>query len=219
MKFLIKMLTLITKMLTLITKALIKLTSFLSEKFLSATILKKISIVYDSSLDCHIVKLENDFNLSGKELLKSIWKTLKDIPEWKNIPKKIILIGLHNSEENRTYFIHKNVLIEEDTTFDNYYDLVENVLENLEEIDQTTNYDQIQINIWQVKVRTTTNKNLGKRMYHTSSPVASKISCKAISPLKISSKIKLGIICSLDVETISINKIQIPVAISFAYIF
>jgi len=35
--------------------------------------------------------------------------------------------------------------------------------------------------------------------------------------LKICGKREVGVVCTLDVETISINKIQTPIAISFAY--
>lgn len=57
--------------------------------------------------------------------------------------------------------------------------------------------------------------NIHVRGYHSSSIINN--SRYNISPLKPVKNVKIKNICAMDLETIELNKIQIPVAISFAY--
>lgn len=132
-------------------------------------------------------------------------------------------MALINGQE---FCFHHNVLITNNTTFEDYYKKVKDII--------TQNYDEgypvdvipsFKVMVWnmdnvknkRIKItkNTTTNNKfnllVNNRKFHSSSA-----GCNSIKPLKDEILGALDSFASMDIETINYNDIQIPVAISFS---
>lgn len=57
-----------------------------------------------------------------------LWNTLSQLKEWKSIEKKIVLAAFHNPETNKKFYIHRNVVISNSTTLNEYYNKIKKSL-------------------------------------------------------------------------------------------
>ena len=178
-----------------------------------------IEVKYNTHFKYYEILLENNGELIGVDLFSSIWKTLIDLSEWNNFETKIIIMEIYNTETNESYYIHKNIVIDKNTTFQMYYDSIKNIVANYTSRYQSVEFDQVKIKIWPMILSNSKyilNEKPVVRKFHTQ---IDRNKIGELKPLAKCGKKGLGILCALDVETISINNVQIPIAISFAYRF
>ena len=192
------------------------------------------NITYNSTTKRYSAVFLNKSDIRGLEFLQYLWKSLNSLNEWNLHDKKVMIIAFIDTATNKSYFIHKNVLITRTTTFQMYYTHVEKFLQiywEIHSVDIIDSYRFIVVHFShivdkksdsnkKVKFRTKLVKELikdNKKYYHTS--VNNQINKNwLIKPLKIAGLNKNAKICVLKFETIKLNSnIQIPVAISFAY--
>ena len=191
--------------------ASIKVESINSKKGIS---ILNISTLYKGKcLQFHIV---NKKLLESKLVLKFIFKLLMSNEQFINFGfKKVIIITAILNEGEFSY--HSNVLINNKTKFNTYYNLVRDNISTL--YDHGYSIDAIQF--FKVRVFNMDNlqnkhikiskdgiKVLGNRNYST------QITKSLIKPLNAPKSIKPSNFNTMDIETIGINNVQIPIAIS-----
>ena len=182
--------------------------------------LNLLSVEYKSSGRYLIYTLQNPFLLTGKDLLFSLYRTLEDNEQFKEFgSKKIVITSAVRGSQK--WSVHHNVLITKTTTFQDYYAQVQETFEthvhgyNLEEIIvlyrvKVWNLDHAknaQITVHKNKFKKDLTNKPGTRGYKT-----------LITPLKPSKNILIPkSITTMDIETITHNNYQVPIAISTAY--
>ena len=107
------------------------------------TSLQIVEINHDLNLRCLKLVMINNNNLEGKELFKGIYSTLMSDKEFINFGynKIIILSGVIAS--NQEYNLHCNILVNNDTTFESYYDEVVNDLSNYNNLEYGYHNEEI----------------------------------------------------------------------------
>src|SRR6266702_2864318 len=84
--------------------------------------------------------------LDHKYLFVALFSALILEEEFKKIGKKIIIVSI--SKEDKTFYIHKNIIIDENTTIDNYLEKIKNSIQAFYE----SGYPITTFNILQVKL-------------------------------------------------------------------
>nr|WVH38182.1 DNA polymerase [Lenzites betulinus] len=184
---------------------------------------------YDSEGRFHEYVFTNDNLIPVKPALRLIYKRLTHLSSFiESGNKKIIMV--HGIIDNKDFSLHHNVLIENDTLFEDYYSEIEDIIQV--RYDEFYDIDAIQlfrIRIWNmdnienqhIKITQVARKPyqaIQKRDYHPSinkHPIKiQKRGIHHITPLKYSSKHIEGFL-AMDIETISNDtKSQIPILIS-----
>jgi DNA polymerase elongation subunit (family B) len=129
--------------------------------------------------------------------------------------------------EDKTFFIHKNIIIDENTTIFNYLDKIKHNIQTFYESGYPlTTFQILQIKLWDyerktiLRVQQKTQTNLlhkFKRNFHYSCVNNKNTNLNTINPLKTPHTLHKMAIATIDIETIVLNNIQIPIAISFSY--
>jgi hypothetical protein len=171
-----------------------------------------------------LLTYENNELLDHKNVFIALFKGLMLEPEYQHIGKKILIVSL--VKKDKTYFVHKNIIIDENTTVDTYIDKIKYNIQSFYE----SGYPISEFPILQIKLWDYTTNSSGKRLstsnsiyqfgrgFHTSS-VNSKIKYdNSIKPLPQPKILIRGEIATLDLETIEFNGNQLPISISFSYI-
>ena len=210
-----------------------------------AQILKVLEIKYNYNMRALSIIMSNENMLDGEELFEAIYNALMNNKEFINFGFQKIIILTCMLDDFKEYNLHSNVLINNDTTFTEYYNEISNDLSGYYNLEY--GYQNLNIIRYTVKVWDCSNlNNLNIKMTHnaitmekTSNSIAKSnlnnknirtYSTKATSnkpwfkgiipPLSLfNKKGKLflehpALIFTMDIETIKINNIQVPIAIS-----
>ena len=188
------------------------------------------SISFDKRLNCHVFEFENNKLLDHYKLILAIFKTLKSIPEFNDNKDKVIIASVHFPTKigDKKYFIHRNVGLNGDTTIEEYLNKIDSQLNKFYESGyEVHTFTHITIKMWEIgsdqkltpKIKKQSNPiHIQKRGIHTDIIKSKKTKDKnIIAPLKTPKTIHPKNIYTMDIETMNINNIQTPIAISFAY--
>ena len=93
-------------------------------KLLSTGVLNVLSIHYNKDMRCLIITMSNDNLLEDEELFRSIYNTFTSIDEYKNFGNFKIAILSCVLQNDKEYNLHPNIVINNDTTFDEYYKII-----------------------------------------------------------------------------------------------
>ncbi len=189
--------------------------------------LKLLNKEYDEESKCTILTFENNYLLDHKNLFAALFAALILQSEFKKNGKKIMIVSIFN--EDKTFFIHKNIIIDENTTIFNYLDKIKHSIQTFYESGYPlTAFQILQIKLWNYetkiilngKKKTQTNSiHQFRRNFHNNSVKFTQNQTDLIKPLKTSKNINKTSIATIDLETIQLNNNQIPISISFSYIF
>ena len=131
--------------------------------------------------------------------------------------------------EDKTFYIHRNIIIDENTTIQNYLSKIEGHIQYFYESgivspNQISTFTYLEVKLWDVypkgnvrgKQKTTNFKihNL-RRGFHTCNILTNNLNL--IKPLKKIKNLKKLPIATIDIETIDLNHNQLPISISFSY--
>ena len=215
--------------------------------------LKVLTVQYDKNLRCLKITMFNNHLLESEALFKAIYNTLMTNDEFKFLGFQKIIILSCVLENNKECNLHSNILIDNDTSFEEYYSYTSKELSNYNNLLYGYNNENVNryiIKVWNVdndknlKIKQTFNaiKNLNSynsavkakyfriykkhatrnvRLFSTSIVLNNKHWSKGlISPISLLNKkgeLKLKHpkpIFSMDIETVKLNSIQIPIAIT-----
>lgn len=188
---------------------------------------------------CLNFTMSNPTGLEGKELFLAIYNSLKDSHEYLNFGLEKIIIVSALLENSKEYNLHSNVLVDNLTTFEDYYLYISKELDNYFNLEYGYNNQTIIrfiVKVWNVdndknlKIKQThntlkwskrhINKAISNNLRSYSTLVDRKWSKGLISPLSLYNKngdLKLESpkpFFTMDIETINFNNIQVPIAIS-----
>ena len=179
---------------------------------------------YDLGLRCLNLHIINPDLYESRVLLEGIFNAItthKAFINFGNI-KSIILSAVMHKEMKGEYNLHHNVLIDSTTTFNQYYNEVGNIVNS--KLDHGYSIEVIEyykVKVWNLDLMKNSqiklsNKGkidfLGYRSFSTSSSCLAKRGNISISPINVDKTTnKFG---TMDIETMNINGIQTPVAIS-----
>ena len=177
---------------------------------------------YDENSKCTIFTFENNYLLDHKNLFSALFTGLSLQPEFLKEGKKIMIVSI--SKEDKTFYIHKNIIIDENTSVYNYLEKIKHSIQTFYE----SGYPISTFNILQVKLWNYQSNSLIKgkkdsihkfrRSFHTSSIINGNRDTNLIKPLKTPQNINKMMIATIDLETIELNNNQLPISISFSYI-
>nr|WLF85167.1 hypothetical protein [Amanita phalloides] len=132
-------------------------------------------------------------------------------------------------KDDKTFYIHKNIIIDENTTINIYLDKIKNSIQSLYESGYPiTEFNILQIKFWEYnpksinkgrKISSSNTIHKFTRGFHTSN-INNKIKNKnlnLIKPLKEPKIVNKSLITTIDLETIEFKGNQLPISISFSY--
>lgn len=165
---------------------------------------------------CKIFYLSNNSLLDGKPLLEALYHALLNNEIFKEFGfHKVIIISAINNGIEFNY--HHNILINNLTTFEEYFDKVKDIIEVRYEDGYEININtDFKVIVWNmddlvnknIKI-TRTATTISKREYHTKAK-----SC--ISPIKLSNRdLVNSSFATIDLETIMVKGVQECILISF----
>jgi hypothetical protein len=108
--------------------------------------LKLIDKQYDKVSKFTLFTFGNNKLLDHKYLFAALFSGLIAQEEFKKIGKKILIVSISN--EDKTFHIHKNIIIDENTTVNNYLDKIKNSIQVFYE----AGYPLTSFNILQIKL-------------------------------------------------------------------
>jgi hypothetical protein len=219
-------------MITKILSALINILNYIIIKLNKKYNLQVTARIYNDSGRFYQYILTNNNLLSHKDVLKGIYNTLMSDKIFKNFGfhKVIIVSALLDGHESN---YHHNILITNNTTFDEYYNKVKDIIathfDNGYQLDVVEGF---KILVWNmdslanknIKITSSTIKNYKPgvqghktqiRGFHTSNLLNkfNNLNLTHFTPLK-REPITAIEFATMDVETMNYNRKQIPVAIS-----
>lgn len=219
------------------------LTYILSYQYRILKSLKILETNYDFNMRCLKLTMINNNSLSGEDLFKGIYQTLMSNKDFNNFGfHKIIILSVTLSN-NREYNVHSNILIDNNTTFEDYFLFVSKDLSNYNNLEYGYHNEEIlkyNVLCWNVddkknsKIKQTHNTLLVKGVSprinkigyqnirsFTTSPVINRYWYKGlIKPISLFNKkgilkqLFVKTFFTMDLETIELNNLQIPIAIS-----
>jgi hypothetical protein len=146
---------------------------------------------------------------------------------YKQVGKKIVITSIFSDEKE--YFIHKNIVINNETSINQYLEKIQSSIKKLYE----SGYEFSTFPIIRIKLFILDNNrkngientsvspfHIQRRSFHNSSINLKTNILDSINPLKqpsIFKEFKSKSICAMDIETIDLNNQQYPIAISFSY--
>ena len=186
--------------------------------------LKLINKEFNEISKSNILTFENNKLLDHKHLFKALFAALELEPEFKKEGQKIMIVSI--SKEDKTFFIHKNIIIDENTTINIYLDKIKNSIQSFYESGYPlTTFNILEVKLWDLNNKTTGKRGItsnsihqSRRSFHTSCINLANKDLNLIKPLKIPKNINKLLIATIDLETIEINNVQIPISISFSYL-
>jgi hypothetical protein len=243
---LIKILDSILKFFKIIAHIITKITNFINHsriKLSKDQTMKIIQIERNINTREKIYHLLNDNLYKHEEAIRAIYNTLMSNEDFIKFGFSKVIIAFANFE-GRMISYHTNVLLSNDTSFEDYYNSVVNhiqiyFLESETIVDSGMYTDVIPyyiIRVWDMDNYSNKNikitKNISTQPNMSANFINSKINKKFFSTFtninrsrkkfieaipKYNLPNKLNIISAMDVETIILNDTHIPIAISIAY--
>jgi hypothetical protein len=130
------------------------------------------------------------------------------------------------SKEDQTFHIHKNIIIDENTTINIYLDKIQNSIQAFYDSGYPiTTFNILEVKLWDLNSKKKTQGKKGntihqfRRSFYSSSLINRNKDLNLIKPLKVPKNINKLLIATIDLETIHFNNTQIPISISFSYLF
>jgi hypothetical protein len=188
--------------------------------------LNLINITYDENLKFYNLDFENSQLYTKDMLMRALWKGFIDTELYKKEGLKSVITTIFSEEKE--YFIHKNIIINNETSIDQYLSKIESSIKKLYD----SGYEFSTFPIIRIKLFILENKKIGikksnlspiyiqRRSFYNSSLINKNVNLNSIKPLKsppIFKELKGKLICAMDIETINLNNNQIPIAITFSY--
>jgi hypothetical protein len=131
-----------------------------------------LEIKFNRNMRCLTITMNNPKTLEGKELFEEIFKALKLNEEFNKFGNSKIIILSAILESNQEHNLHSNILIDNDTTFENYYNEISNELDKYNNLEY--GYGNESILRFVVKVWNCDHKgNLNIKMTHDTTNVGS----------------------------------------------
>jgi DNA polymerase type B, organellar and viral len=187
--------------------------------------LKLISKEFDENSKHTLLTFSNNKLLDHKNLFVALFAGLALQDEFKKEGKKIMIVSI--SKEDRTFNIHKNIIIDENTTVNNY---LEKILSSIQAFYESgypiTTFEILQVKLWDYQPQSLVRGKKGttsntvyqsRRSFHSSCLINKNTNLNLIKPLKIPKNINKLLIATIDLETIELNNNQVPISISFSY--
>jgi hypothetical protein len=168
----------------------------------------------------------NNKLLDHMYLLAALFSGLMMQDEFKKIGKKVLVVTVIS--DDKTYMIHRNIIIDENTTIEIYLEKIKNSIQAFYDSGYPlTTFNLLQVKLWDWKPRGSQGKkdissnpiHIPRRSFHFSCLNSINKDLNLIKPLKIPNNINKILIATIDLETIELNNNQIPISISFSYIF
>lgn len=240
------------------------------ENYTKNRVLQLLSVDYSKSLRSLDFTMSNPELIEGKQLFRAIYNTLMFSEDFIEFGVNKIIILSCTLMDNKNYNLHANTLINNETSFEDYYSTIESSLSNYYNLEHGYNFENIArfiVKVWNVddkrnlKIKHSLNGNitytaigdnilphpLGKIVSPTNIFSNTAMLCTAgsvisnnkfgirtyitsavnrhwskgkITPLSlynIKGNLKQQFvkpIFTMDIETMKINNVQIPVAIS-----
>jgi hypothetical protein len=206
-------------------------------EFNSILSLKILETQYNKSMRCLSIVMENHELIDdNEELFQAIHNTIQECDEFINFGNEKIIILSCILENHKEVNLHSNVLINNLTSFEEYYDSISDDMDNYSNLQYGYNSQLIikfivkawdVSNLKNVRIKTTHNAiTIERKSVRSYSTVASTFLTKKdwskglITPLSLfDKKGKLMLdhpkaIFTMDIETIKLNGFQTPIAIS-----
>lgn len=98
---------------------------------------------YDFNMRCLKLTMINNYYLLGEQLFKGIYQTLKSNNEFNKFGFQKIIILSVTLANNTEYNLHSNILIDNDTTFEDYYLNVSKDLSNYNNLEYGYHNEEI----------------------------------------------------------------------------
>jgi DNA polymerase family B len=178
---------------------------------------------YNHETKAIILTFENNKLLDHKNLFIALFTGLMLHPEFTNRGKKIMIVSICN--DDRTFHIHKNIIVDENTTVYNYLEKIKHNIQNFYESGYPLHmFNILQVKLWEYPTASfksgTKNKNSIhqlRRGFHSSCVMNKTDGLNAIKPLKTPQAISRKLIATMDIETVEFNGIQYPICLTFSY--
>jgi hypothetical protein len=164
--------------------------------------------------------LSNISLLEGENLFREIYNSIFSSKEFINFGKTKIII-LHAITPSQTFTLHCNILVNNNTTYNTYYQLIKDKINYIYETDnyELNVFTLFEMHVWNIDHLD--NKNikisssaLNKRLFSTSARTSFK--SPTIAPIPADNHESVATpIGTLDLETININGVQECICISF----
>lgn len=120
------------------------------------SLLKLIEVKTNPNMRCLTLTMENDNLLTGEELFNGIYNTIMSNNEFKSFGFQKIIILSCVLEDFKEFNLHSNTLIDNDTTFVDYYSEISNDLTNYNNLE----YGYHNLNIVRYVIKTWNCDNL-----------------------------------------------------------
>ena len=129
--------------------------------------LKLLEVKTDNDLRCLTLTMENEYLLTGEELFNGIYNTIMSNEEFKSFGFQKIIILSCVLNDYKEFNLHSNVLIDNDTTFVDYYSEISNDLTNYNNLEY--GYHNLNIVRYVIKAWNCDNlNNLNIKITHNS---------------------------------------------------
>jgi hypothetical protein len=189
--------------------------------------LKLIAKEFDDISKHTLFVYENDKLLDHLYLLAALFAGLREEDEFKKIGQKVLLVSILS--DDKTYMLHRNIIIDENTTIDRYLELIDKYIQAFYDSGYPlTTFNTIEVKMWDRKPQnsikgkgkkdnSSNTIHISRRSFYTSCINMANKELNLIKPLKLPKIVNKTLIGTIDLETIEINNNQIPISISFSY--
>jgi hypothetical protein len=166
--------------------------------------------------------LSNVSLLEGENLFREIYNSIFSNEEFINFGSNKIII-LFATTPTSTFTLHQNVLVNNNTTYLTYYELIKDKINYIWETDEyeVDVFTLFEMHVWNIdhldnKNIKITSSALNKRMFSTSARTNISLSNNTIKPISEDKHETTGkLLATVDLETININGVQECICISF----
>jgi hypothetical protein len=179
---------------------------------------------YDVNNNYTLFTFENNKLLDHKNLFVALFSGLMLEDEFKKVGKKIIIVSIHRPD--KTFYIHKNIIIDENTTINLYLEKIERHIQAFYDSGYPIDtFHYLEVKMWDLLPKSSYGNfkhksqiptiHQSRRNYHLSN--INRSSFNSIKPLKKIKKLKKINIAAIDIESIDLMNKQVPISISFSY--
>jgi DNA polymerase type B, organellar and viral len=203
----------VNKLLNIITRA---------ENYVNNQHIDIYNVITSQNLRMKTFYLSNISLLEGENLFREIYNSIFSNEEFINFGSNKIII-LFATTPTSTFSLHQNVLVNNNTTYLTYYELIKDKINYIWETDEyeVDVFTLFEMHVWNIdhlnnKNIKVTSSALNKRMFSTSARSNISLNNNTIKPISEDKHETTGKpLASLDLETININGVQECICISF----
>jgi hypothetical protein len=198
-----------------------------AENYVNDTHIDIYNITTSDNLRMKTFYMSNNSLISGETLFREIYNSLSTNEEFINFGSNKIII-LFAITPSQTFTLHQNVLVTNNTTYEIYYELVKDKINNIYETDEyeVDVFTLFEMHVWNIdhiknKHIKITSSALNKRMFSTSARTNISLNNNTIKPIPADNHETTGKpLATVDLETINIlsgtgQGVQQCVCISF----